>query len=81
MSFLLHLLIVLCGLALMPEDATPTTMVLFLLMQLLIMIFNYHTFKQGILVGKQIVWEVLAKTMAEKNIESVIIKQKANHDQ
>lgn len=81
MSFLLHLLIVLCGLALMPEDATPTTMVLFLLMQLPIMIFNYRTFKQGILVGKQIVWEVLAKTMAEKNIESVIIKQKANHDQ
>lgn len=81
MSFLLHLLIVLCGLALMPENATPTAMALFLLMQLLIMIFNYRTFKQGILVGKQIVWEVLAKTMAEKNIESVIIKQKANHDQ
>lgn len=81
MGGLLHVLIVLCGFALMPENATSTTMVLFVLMQLLILIFNYRTFKQGILVGKQIVWEVLAKTMAEKNIESVIIKQKANHDQ
>lgn len=81
MSVLLHVLIVLCGISLMPEDATSTTMVLFVLMQLLILIFNYRTFKQGILVGKQIVWGVLAKTMAEKNIESVIIKQKANHDQ
>lgn len=81
MSVLLHVLIVLCGLALMPEETTSTGVTLFVLMQLLILIFNYRTFKQGILVGKQIVWEVLAKTMAEKNIESVIIKQKANHDQ
>jgi hypothetical protein len=74
MNVLLHFLIVLCGIALLPLDPGATEAALFVLMQLLILIFNLRTFKQGLLVGKEIVWQTLAKTMDEKNIESIVIK-------
>lgn len=80
MNVLLHLLIILCGIALLPPDCSTTQIALVVLMQLLILIFNMRTFKQGMLVGKNIVWQALAKTMDEKNIESVVIKQKAKHE-
>lgn len=76
MNLALHLLIILCGIALVPQDCTVTDVAIFILMQLLIVIFNMRTFKQGMFVGKDIVWQTLAKTMAEKNIESVVIKHR-----
>jgi hypothetical protein len=76
MNALLHLLIIFCGVALMPDDIDATDLTLFILMQLLILIFNLRTFKQGMLVGKDIVWKTLAETMDEKNIQSVKIRHK-----
>jgi hypothetical protein len=76
MNAFLHLLIIFCGVALMPDDIDATDLTLFILMQLLILIFNLRTFKQGMLVGKDIVWKTLAETMDEKNIQSVKIRHK-----
>lgn len=76
MNALLHLLIILCGIAIVPEEVTTTHVVLLVLMQLLILIFNVRIFKQGIVVGKDIVWKTLAETMNEKNIQSVEIRHK-----
>jgi len=80
MNTLIHLLIVLCGIALLPPDCDTTQIALLVLMQVLIVIFNMRTFKQGMLVGKDIVWQALAKTMNEKNIESVVITPKARKE-
>lgn len=80
MNIVLHLLIIFCGIALIPQDCTLTDIAIFILMQLLIVIFNMRTFQQGMLVGKDIVWQTLAKTMHEKNIESVVITSKAQKD-
>lgn len=76
MNAFLHLLIILCGIAMVPEEVTTTHIALLVLMQLLILIFNIRTFKQGILVGKDIVWKTLAETMNEKKIQSVEIRHK-----
>ena len=80
MNFLIHFLIILCGLALIPAEVNATDLALLILMQLLILIFNFRVFKQGMVVGKDIVWQKLSETLAEKNIESVTIKHKPDYD-
>jgi hypothetical protein len=80
MNVLLHILIVVCGIAMLTPDSDSTQIALLVLMQLLILIFNMRTFKQGMLVGKEIVWRTLAKTLDEKNVESIVIKPRSKPD-
>lgn len=79
MPVIIHLCIILCCVFLIPTDPSLYDILLVILIQVLVLIFNMMTFKQGMVIGRQVVWQALADTMHEKNIKSIHI-QKTDHD-